>query len=62
MNTRRFRPTLDSLPSRIAPSGFSSPIQMTAPPATSASSRTTTQETCPTTTCAQPVEPGSFYD
>jgi len=62
MNTRRFRPTMDSLPSRIAPSGFSSPLQVTAPPETSASSQPTTQVSYPTTTCCQPVEPEGFYD
>ncbi len=33
MNTRRFRPTLDSLTSRIAPSGLPATIPVTTPPA-----------------------------
>ncbi|MEJ7639815.1 MAG: hypothetical protein WKF75_18050 [Singulisphaera sp.] len=55
MNTRRFRPALDFLPSRITPSGFSTPIPVMALPAETFSIELVLQEAEPTTLCAKPV-------
>jgi hypothetical protein len=60
MSRRRFRPTLDSLPSRIAPSGFASAPAM-APPEEPGSTETTEQVSYPTITCCERRDVVDFY-
>ncbi len=55
MNTRRFRPTLDSLPSRITPSGLSTTIPVTAPPAETFSTEVILGGGYPTILYAKPL-------
>jgi len=59
MNQRRFRPTLDRLPSRITPSGYPVTTPTTAP--TTESTDTTPQVSYPAITCCEYREPDDFY-
>jgi hypothetical protein len=61
MNPRRFRPTLDCLPNRITPSGYSATMPPTAPTTESISTDTTTQVSYPTITCCEYREADDFY-
>ncbi len=61
MNTRRFRPTLDSLPSRLALSGYSTAILDTTSSEEPNGTETSTQVSYPTNTCCERRGTEDFY-
>ncbi len=62
MNPRRFRPTLDRLPNRVTPSGYSTTMPTTTPTTEPISTETTTLVSYPTITCCEYREADDFYD
>ncbi len=62
MNARRFRPTLDTLPSRVTPSDFGTTISVTAPPSESISEAETTITCYQEILATQPLEPKISFD
>jgi hypothetical protein len=57
----RFIPTMDSLPSRIMPSGYLTTMPTTTPTTEPISTETTTQVSYPTITCCEYREADDFY-
>lgn len=62
MYTRRFRPTLDTLPSRVAPSDFGLTVSETAQLPESISEAATTITYYEPQLAAKEIEPKSFLD
>jgi hypothetical protein len=61
MSSRRFRPTLDPLPSRVMPSGPSAMMRAPDPTASPVATETTTGVSYPTITCCEYQEAVDFY-